>query len=169
MSTRISTSLFNKKIFVQAIKDSVIKLNPFSQVKNPVIFIVAIGALLTTLIVILGIIKGSFSSFNLQIALWLWFTVLFANFAEAVAEGRGKAQADSLRKNRTQNIARKIIGKQEVPVNATDLKKGDMVRCIAGDVIPSDHHGTTVTTMDLARRPSCPSPPCAKTLVEVPL
>lgn len=85
-----------------------------------------------------GIFQGNFSSFNLNIAIWLWFTVLFANFSEAIAEGRGKAQADSLRKNRTQTIARRMDGKQEVAVNATELKKGDIVVCEAGDVIPSD-------------------------------
>src|SRR5674536_10644 len=99
MSTKQNTSLFNKKLILQAAKDSVIKLNPALLVKNPVIFIVAIGAALTTIIVFAGIYKGNFSSFNLQIAIWLWFTVLFANFAEAIAEGRGKAQAESLRKN----------------------------------------------------------------------
>jgi len=138
MSTKLNTSLFNKAILLQASKDSFIKLNPALLMKNPVIFIVGIGSVLTTIIVIQGILAGNFSSFNLQIAIWLWFTVLFANFAEAIAEGRGKAQADSLRKNRTQTIARKMDGKQEVAVNATELKKGDTVVCEAGDVIPSD-------------------------------
>jgi len=123
MSTKLNTSLFNKKILLQAAIDSVIKLNPLSLVRNPVIFIVAIGSFLTTIIVFIGIFQGNFSSFNLQIAIWLWFTVLFANFSEAIAEGRGKAQADSLRKNRTQTKARKMVGKQEVSVLATDLKK----------------------------------------------
>jgi K+-transporting ATPase ATPase B chain len=131
-------SLFNKKIFFQAAKDSVTKLNPSLQVKNPVIFIVAIGSVLTTIIVIAGIFQGNFSSFNLQIAIWLWFTVLFANFAEAIAEGRGKAQAESLRKSRTEIIARKIVGKQIVSTIATELKKGDVVVCEAGEIIPSD-------------------------------
>ena len=106
--------------------------------KNPVIFIVGIGALMTTVVVLADIFDGHFSSFNFQITLWLWFTVLFANFAEAVAEGRGKAQADSLRKSRTQTKARKLVhGKEEV-VFANDLKKGDMVICNAGDIIPAD-------------------------------
>ena len=131
-------SLFNKKILFQATKDSVTKLNPALQVKNPVIFMVAIGSVLTTLIVIAGIFQGNFSYFNFQIAIWLWFTVLFANFAEAIAEGRGKAQAESLRKSRTEIIARKIVGKQIVSIIATDLKKGDIVVCEAGEVIPSD-------------------------------
>jgi K+-transporting ATPase ATPase B chain len=131
-------SLFNKKILFQAIKDSVTKLNPALQVKNPVIFMVAIGSVLTTIIVITGIFQGNFSFFNFQIAIWLWFTVLFANFAEAIAEGRGKAQAESLRKSRTEIMARKIVGKQEVLTIATSLKKGDVVVCEAGEVIPSD-------------------------------
>jgi K+-transporting ATPase ATPase B chain len=138
MSTRQNNSLFNKKILLQATKDSVIKLNPALLIKNPVIFIVAIGSVLTTFIVLAGIFQGSFSSFNLQIAIWLWFTVLFANFAEAIAEGRGKAQAESLRKNRVQTKARKIVGKQEISVLAPELKKGNIVVCEAGDIIPSD-------------------------------
>ncbi|MEI7726248.1 MAG: potassium-transporting ATPase subunit B, partial [Bacteroidota bacterium] len=138
MSTQLNTSLFNKKILFQAAKDSVIKLNPVILIKNPVIFIVAIGSFLTTIIVCSGLFQGNFSSFNFQIAVWLWFTVLFANFAEAIAEGRGKAQAESLRNNRTQTKARKMVGKQEVSTLATELKKGDIVVCETGDVIPSD-------------------------------
>jgi potassium-transporting ATPase ATP-binding subunit len=138
MSTKQNTGLFNKAILLQAAKDSFIKLNPASLIKNPVIFIVAIGSLLTTIIVFIGIFQRDFSSFNLQIAIWLWFTVLFANFSEAIAEGRGKAQADSLRKNRVQTKARKMEGKLEVSVFATELKKGDIVICEAGGVIPSD-------------------------------
>jgi len=138
MSTKQNISLFNRKLAEQAVKDSFIKLNPALMIKNPVIFIVAVGSFLTTLVVIIGIFQGNFSSFNLNIAIWLWFTVLFANFSEAIAEGRGKAQADSLRKNRTQTMARKMAGKQEVLINATELKKGDVVVCEAGDVIPSD-------------------------------
>lgn len=114
------------------------KLNPALLIKNPVIFIVTIGSMLTSIIVILELFRGSFSSFNLQISIWLWFTVLFANFSEAIAEGRGKAQAASLRKSRTQTKARKMDGKREYSVFATDLKKGDIVFCEAGDVIPSD-------------------------------
>jgi len=137
MSTK-KISLFNKKILLQAAKDSVTKLNPSLQLKNPVIFMVAIGSVLTTLIVIAGLFQGNFSYFNFQIAIWLWFTVLFANFAEAIAEGRGKAQAESLRKSRTEIMARKVVGNKEVSTLATDLKKGDVVVCEAGEVIPSD-------------------------------
>ena len=138
MSTKQNTSFFNKKIIFQASKDSVKKLNPALLIKNPVIFLVAIGSALTTIVVIAGIIQGNFSVFNFQIAIWLWFTVLFANFSEAIAEGRGKAQAESLRKNRTQTTARKMDGKREISVFAPDLKKDDIVICEAGDVIPSD-------------------------------
>lgn len=138
MSTKQNISLFNRKLALQAVKDSIIKLNPASLIKNPVIFIVGLGSALTTIIVVAGIWQGNFSSFNLQIAIWLWFTVLFANFSEAIAEGRGKAQAESLRKNRTQTVARQLVGNQEILVNATELKKGDIVICEAGDIIPSD-------------------------------
>ncbi|MFN8257466.1 MAG: potassium-transporting ATPase subunit KdpB [Bacteroidales bacterium] len=138
MSTKTKLSLLNKQLVLQALKDSFIKLKPNLLIKNPVIFIVAIGSVLTTIIVFADIFQNSFSSFNLQIAIWLWFTVFFANFAEAIAEGRGKAQADSLRKNRTQTKARKINGKNETIVFATELKKGDIVVCEAGDIIPSD-------------------------------
>jgi K+-transporting ATPase ATPase B chain len=138
MEKRNISRLFTREIAVQAIKDSFIKLNPVALVRNPVIFIVAIGALMTTVVVILDIQAGNFSSFNFQITLWLWFTVLFANFAEAVAEGRGKAQADSLRKSRTKTKARKLVQNKEEIVWATDLKKGDVVACVAGDNIPAD-------------------------------
>jgi len=130
--------LLTWEIVVQALKDSFIKLNPVVLVKNPVIFIVGIGALMTTIVVFSDIFYNHFSGFNFQIMLWLWFTVLFANFAEAVAEGRGKAQADSLRKSRTKTKARKLIQNKEEIVWATDLKKGDVVACMTGDIIPAD-------------------------------
>jgi potassium-transporting ATPase ATP-binding subunit len=130
--------LFTKEIGIQALKDSFVKLNPVTLVKNPVMFIVGIGALMTTVIVLTDVFKGHVSGFNFQITLWLWFTVLFANLAEAVAEGRGKAQADSLRKNRTQTKARKLVSRNEEVVLATALKKGDTVICEAGDIIPAD-------------------------------
>jgi len=138
MSSKQNISLFNKKILLQAAGDSIIKLNPALLIKNPVIFIVAIGSVLTTITVFIGLFRGNFSSFNLHISIWLWITVLFANFSEAIAEGRGKAQAESLRKNRTQTKARKISGNQETEVFASELKKGDVVICQTGDVIPSD-------------------------------
>jgi potassium-transporting ATPase ATP-binding subunit len=138
MEKRNRSSLFTREIAGQAIKDSFLKLNPAILVKNPVIFIVGIGAVMTTVVVFVDIFNRQFSSFNFQITLWLWFTVLFANFAEAIAEGRGKAQADSLRKSRTQTKARKLVHNKEEMVLATDLRKGDMVVCTVGDIIPAD-------------------------------
>jgi potassium-transporting ATPase ATP-binding subunit len=138
MKKRNMSQLFTGEIAVQALKDSFIKLNPGVLIKNPVIFIVGIGALMTTVVVFADIFNSHFSNFNFQITLWLWFTVLFANFAEAVAEGRGKAQADSLRKSRTQTKARKLVHNKEEIVLANDLMKGDVVICDAGDVIPAD-------------------------------
>lgn len=138
MKVKDKSSLFNRKIVIKATKESFIKLNPVVLVKNPVIFIVGLGAVLTAVIVFAGIMKGNFSGFNLQISIWLWFTVLFANFSEAIAEGRGKAQAESLKNNRTQTKARKLNGSSEISIFATELKKGDLVICEAGDVIPSD-------------------------------
>jgi potassium-transporting ATPase ATP-binding subunit len=143
METKVQNRpLFEGQILRRAIADAVRKLDPRQQVKNPVMFVVAVGALLTTLIVIRDLITGQPDDlgFNIQITLWLWFTVLFANFAEAMAEGRGKAQADSLRKARTQMTARRLSGSgsREERVAATELKRGDLVVCEAGDVIPGD-------------------------------
>ncbi len=118
--------------------DALRKLSPRQLVKNPVMCVVAVGALMTTGIVIRDGANGLPIGFNLQIALWLWFTVLFANFAEAMAEGRGKAQADALRKTRTHLSARRLINGREEKVAAAALKKGDRVVCEAGDVIPAD-------------------------------
>jgi potassium-transporting ATPase ATP-binding subunit len=138
MNPKQYKNIFDRKIITKAALNSFVKLNPITLIKNPVIFIVGIGAFLTSAVFINELFLGYFSSFNLQIVIWLWFTVLFANFSEAVAEGRGKAQAESLRKGRTQVKARKISGKQEVFVSATELKKGDVVICETNDIIPSD-------------------------------
>lgn len=138
MKNKSSVSFFSKKIILQALAGSFIKINPVILIKNPVIFIVGIGAGLTTIVFLSGLFRHDYSSFDLQISLWLWFTVLFANFAEAIAEGRGKAQAESLRASRTQVKARKINNKQETICYADELKKDDVVVCEAGDIIPSD-------------------------------
>lgn len=130
--------LFESKIVKEAIGNSFIKLNPVILMKNPVMFIVEIGAVITTFIFFLELIKGQYSSFNLQIGIWLWFTVLFANYAESVAEGRGKAQAETLKKARKQTIARKITPAGDKQVGASELRKGDLVICEAGDIIPAD-------------------------------
>lgn len=132
--------LFESAILRRAVIDAFRKLDPRQQLKNPVMLVVAVGALMTTGLLIRDLVARNTASFgfNLQIALWLWFTVLFANFAEAMAEGRGKAQADSLRKARTQMIARRLLNGREERVPASQLKKGDLVVCEAGDVIPGD-------------------------------
>jgi potassium-transporting ATPase ATP-binding subunit len=131
-------SFLSGKILLQALKDSLKKFHPKSLVRNPVMFVVAVGAAMTTVIVLHEIVSGHPSPFNIQVTLWLWFTVLFANFAEAIAEGRGKAQAEELKKNRSQLIARKLEGGKEISLVATQLHKDDTVVCEAGDVIPSD-------------------------------
>ncbi|MBC7421221.1 MAG: potassium-transporting ATPase subunit KdpB [Bdellovibrio sp.] len=120
-----------------ALKDSFKKLDPRVQIKNPVMFITEIGAVLTTLFIIFNSRTESLG-FEIQIAIWLWFTVLFANFAEAVAEGRGKAQAASLKKARTSTQARLFKNGIETLTNATVLKKGDIVICEANDIVPGD-------------------------------
>lgn len=134
---KTENSLFNRELLVPAIKDSFVKLNPRVQMRNPVMFVTLIGAALTTLSAILNIGHGS-TSFEIQIAVWLWFTVIFANFAEAIAEGRGKAQAEALRKTRTSTEARLKKGDIETRVSASSLRLGDLVVCEAGDVIPGD-------------------------------
>jgi len=128
-------SLLDPSILLPAIGDSFRKLDPCLMVKNPVMFVTQIGAVLTTIAVFTS--PGE-RGFVLQLAVWLWFTVLFANFAEAVAEGRGKAQADSLRKARKDTAARRIKGGKEELVAAPLLEKGDTVVCETGDIIPAD-------------------------------
>jgi potassium-transporting ATPase ATP-binding subunit len=131
--------LFDTGILKRATKDSFVKLNPRALLKNPVIFVVEIGAALTSLSLVRDVITGAPGiGFTLQISLWLWFTVLFANFAEAMAEARGKAQADSLRKTKTDSIAKKVVGNKTEPVPASRLRSGDVVICDAGDTIPGD-------------------------------
>ena len=136
---RRARSLVDKQILLPAIWESVKKLNPRWQARNPVMFVVCVGAVLTTYAFVTGLFNHNEDvGFVFQIALWLWFTVLFANFAEAVAEGRGKAQAAALRKTRSDTVARKLVDGKEVSVLAPELRKGDVVVCETGDTIPSD-------------------------------
>jgi K+-transporting ATPase ATPase B chain len=128
----------DKKMLKRALLDALIKVNPMVMIKNPVIFLVFAGALLTTVIFFMELIKGHYSAFNMQIMIWLWFTVFFANFAEAIAEGRGKAQSESLRRQRSETYARKIVNGQEIKTAAIELRTGDIVLCEAGDLIPTD-------------------------------
>jgi K+-transporting ATPase ATPase B chain len=135
-----ASSLFDKEIMRRAVKDALRKLDPRTVAKNPVMFVVEVGSALTTLYCLKALVTHSNDLlFTSQVTLWLWFTVLFANFAEAMAEGRGKAQADSLRKAKTETHARKLSnGSREEIVPATSLRKGDTVVCESGDIIPGD-------------------------------
>ena len=133
-----SQSLFDRHIIAQAVFDSFRKLNPLSLLRNPVIFVTEVGAALTTIGLFFQFGEEPFS-FVLQVALWLWFTVLFANFAEAMAEGRGKAQAKALRKTRTRTMANRF--KTDGSIEKTEaerLQKGDLFIVSAGEIIPAD-------------------------------
>ncbi len=130
--------LFNFQDVRTATLDSLKKLTPKVQLQSPVMFVVYLGAITTSVIVIHDLTTKHFSGFNLQIMIWLWFTVIFANFAEALAEGKGKAQAAAL-KNAKQNLmAKKIVNGKEDLVLATTLHKGDKYVCITGDMISAD-------------------------------
>jgi K+-transporting ATPase ATPase B chain len=136
-----ATTMTDPKILVPAIGQSFRKLDPRLMVRNPVMFAVEVVATLTTLLFLRDLVTGAGDyGFSFQINLWLWFTVLFANFAEAVAEGRGKAQAATLRKSKTETMAKLLAGQAREPqqVPGTSLKPGDVVLVEAGDVIPSD-------------------------------
>jgi K+-transporting ATPase ATPase B chain len=139
-SDRKATPLWEPEIVKRAAFDSLGKLDPRIQARNPVMFVVEVTAAAVTLILIRDFFSGRMATagFELQIALWLWFTVLFANFAEAMAEGRGKAQADNLRRTRTETQARLLRDGKEIMVPATSLRRDDVVMVRAGDVIPGD-------------------------------
>jgi K+-transporting ATPase ATPase B chain len=139
------SSLTDRAILVPAIGGSFRKLDPRLMARNPVMFVVEIGSVITTIVFVAGLFNGAPATsgsnnelFVGQITIWLWFTVLFANFAEAVAEGRGKAQAAALRKTRSETIARKLVDGKEERVPSTILRKGDLVVCEAGDIVPGD-------------------------------
>ncbi|MFF4587859.1 potassium-transporting ATPase subunit KdpB [Streptomyces sp. NPDC001388] len=133
---RVGAGLFDPQQLVKSLPDAFRKLDPRVMVKSPVMFVVWIGSLLTTVFSF----KDPGDWFGWTISAWLWLTVVFANLAEAVAEGRGKAQADTLRKAKTDTVARRLLqdGKGEEQVPGTDLRIGDLVVCEAGDVIPGD-------------------------------
>src|SRR5215470_4835450 len=131
-----SKAIWEWKIVRRAIWDSIVKLDPRKMMGNPVMFVVEVGSVVTTALLFKG---GAAFKFNLQITLWLWFTVLFANFAEAMAEGRGKAQADTLRKARSETIANRMIKDGAIEkVPSSKLRAGDMVMVSASEFIPSD-------------------------------
>jgi potassium-transporting ATPase ATP-binding subunit len=140
MAEKKGKAIWDLKIVQRAVWDSVLKLNPQNMMGNPVMFVVEVGSVLTTVLLVRDVMRhqGEFG-FNLQITLWLWFTVLFANFAEAMAEGRGKAQADALRKARSETVANRVLpdGKIE-KIASSKLRSGDMVSVSAGEFIPGD-------------------------------
>jgi K+-transporting ATPase ATPase B chain len=136
------TALLDPKIVWPAVGSAFVKLNPRTLMKNPVMFVLEVVTALTTVILVRELVAGGRPlGFEFQIVLWLWFTVLFANFAEAVAEGRGKAQADSLRRTRTETKAKLLADPDATSyklVPGTDLKVGDIILVEAGDIVPSD-------------------------------
>jgi potassium-transporting ATPase ATP-binding subunit len=140
MATKQSRSLWDMAIVRRALIDSVIKLNPRTMMRNPVMFVVQAGSAITTILLLKGATghQPGFG-FNLQITLWLWFTVLFANFAEAMAEGRGKAQAETLRRAKSETVANRLLpnGSAET-VSGSRLRVGDLVLVSAGETIPGD-------------------------------
>jgi len=142
MSRSAAASLTDRSILVPAIGQAFLKLDPRKMARNPVMFVVEIVATLTTLLLMRDIAAHhTHLGFSVQINLWLWFTLLFANFAEAVAEGRGKAQADSLRRTRSETPAKRLADQKAKiysPVSAQRLERGDLVLVEAGDIIPSD-------------------------------
>jgi K+-transporting ATPase ATPase B chain len=139
MATK-SKAVWEWKIVRRALWDSIVKLNPKQMMGNPVMFVVEVGSVITTALLVREAINGHAGlKFNLQITLWLWFTVLFANFAEAMAEGRGKAQADTLRKAKSETQARRLISDHSTEiVPGSKLRTGDLVLVQAGEFIPGD-------------------------------
>ena len=138
---RKSKSLWDTKIVTRAAVDSLVKLDPRTLMKNPVMFVVEIGAVLLTFTLLRNQLRHQAGfAFELQITLWLWFTVVFANFAEAMAEGRGKAQADTLRKSRTETVARRLKNGSGAieEISGSKLRSGDVVVVTAGEFIPGD-------------------------------
>jgi K+-transporting ATPase ATPase B chain len=132
-------SLFDPAILKRALAESFTKLDPRLVAKNPVMFVVEVGSVITTIYWIKSLfVHDGQALFVGQVSLWLWFTVIFANFAEAMAEGRGKAQADTLRKTKTDSVARRLVNGKEERVSGTQLRKGDRIVCEAGEVIPGD-------------------------------
>ncbi|WP_328950843.1 potassium-transporting ATPase subunit KdpB [Streptomyces sp. NBC_00184] len=131
---RVGAGLFDPRMLIASLPDAIRKLDPRVMVKSPVMFVVLVGSVLTTVLAVLDPADW----FGWAIAVWLWLTTIFANLAEAVAEGRGKAQADTLRKAKTDTVARRITGPDEERVPGAELRIGDLVVCEAGDIIPGD-------------------------------
>ena len=139
-SQKSKRSLWDLKIVRRASWDSIIKLHPVTMMRNPVMFVVEVGSVVTTVLLVLERVNGRAGfAFNLQITLWLWFTVLFANFAEAMAEGRGKAQADALRKAKAETMANRLLPNEKIEqIPGSKLRSGDLVLVEAGEFVPAD-------------------------------
>ena len=140
MKDNKSASLFQKEQVMESLKQSFVKLNPRMMIKNPIMFMVEVATVVMLFVTLYSIVNSSQGAFGYNITVFavLFITLLFANFAEAIAEARGKAQADSLRKTREETPAKKVDGSKIVTVSSSQLKKGDVFVCEAGDVIPSD-------------------------------
>ncbi|OYX04268.1 MAG: potassium-transporting ATPase subunit B, partial [Rhizobiales bacterium 32-66-8] len=142
MAAKPVASVATPDMLGQAALDALKKLDPRVLVKNPVIFVTEVVAALVTILFVRDLLAGQPIVFTGQIMAWLWFTVLFANFAEAVAEGRGRAQAESLKRSRTDTVAKKLESATDTSrfteVSALDLKVGDCVLVVAGEIIPGD-------------------------------
>src|SRR6202795_310897 len=140
MAEKKGKAIWDMKIVRGAIWDSFVKIHPRKMMGNPVMFVVEVGSVVTTVLLLRDVLRhqGAFG-FNLQITLWLWFTVLFANFAEAMAEGRGKAQADALRKARSETVANRVLPDGTIEkIASSKLRSGDVVNVSAGEFIPGD-------------------------------
>ena len=163
-------SLFDTRIMSRASIDALVKLHPRTMMRNPVMFVVEVGSVLTSILLVTDRLRhqGHFQ-FDLQITLWLWFTVLFANFAEAMAEGRGKAQADALRRAKSETTAfvRRNNNFEEIP--SSELRAGDVVRVLAGQVIPGDGDVIEGSPRSTNRRSLASPHPSSARLAEIAL
>ena len=137
--TQTKRSIFQTDFLLQGLRESIKKLNPFTLWRNVVMFIVEIGAVITTIITIMNILNHTSYGFNLQITLWLWVTVIFATFSEALAEIQGKARAESLRKTRSELHAKRVLANGTTQdVTSNSLRKDDVILINEGDIIPGD-------------------------------
>ena len=132
-------SLFEKNLVRTAGKQAIVMLKPWIMARNPVMFITEVGAILTAIVLVKDVIQGNSGTFyTLAVTVILWLTVLFANFAEALAEARGKAQANTLKKTRSKTLARRLVNGTDEQVSSDELRQGDVVLVVAGETIPSD-------------------------------
>ena len=166
MKNKNHTSLFQREQVMESLKQSFVKLNPRIMVKNPIMFTVEVATLIMLVVTLYSATHTSQGSFvyNLWVFVILFLTLLFANFAEAIAEARGKAQADSLRKTREETPAKLIVDGKVKTVSSSQLKKGDVFECEAGDVIPLMRVPLPVSLLRLFAKPEATKVP----LLEAP-